>query len=174
MKKKPSDWIESFPLHDGPSVCALDKTLPDIGIEKQAYHGGLFIGNHIHKCCQVTLSISIYKICYSTINYTKQGDNIEKLCTSIVTAVPQVLTVTRATAENIAQAFTVTPKLHMSEDHVMPWVRRWKFGLGFYGEQGAESIHARFNSMQRTYANVRNATERLKAIVKEHNMSVLP
>ena len=68
---------------------------------------------------------------------------------------------------------SITPKLHMLEDHVMPWVRRWKFGLGFHGEQGAESIHARFNSMQRTYASVRNATERLKAIVKEHNMSVL-
>ncbi|XP_062499860.1 uncharacterized protein LOC134177141 isoform X2 [Corticium candelabrum] len=64
--------LESFPLHDGSSVCALVKTLPDIGIEKQAYHGGSFIGNHIHKCCQ--------------------GDNIEKLCNSIATAMPQDLT----------------------------------------------------------------------------------
>ena len=70
---------------------------------------------------------------------------------------------------------SITPKLHMLEDNVMPLVRRWKFGLGFYDEQGAESIHARFNSrsMHRIYDNVRNATERLKAIVKEH-MSVLP
>ena len=44
-------------------------------------------------------------------NYTIQGDNIETLCNSIATAVPQDLTVTRAIAENIAQAFTVTFKL---------------------------------------------------------------
>ena len=49
---------------------------------------------------------------------------------------------------------SITPKLHMLEDHVMPWVRKWKLRLGFHGEQGAESIHARFHSMQRTYANV--------------------
>ena len=69
---------------------------------------------------------------------------------------------------------STTAKLHMLKDHVMPWVWRWKIGLGFHCEQGAESIHARFNSMQRTYANVRNGTERLKAIVKEPSMSVLP
>ncbi|XP_062502539.1 uncharacterized protein LOC134179620 [Corticium candelabrum] len=44
----------------------------------------------------------------------------------------------------------VTPKIHMLEEHVVPWIRRWKLGLGFHGEQGAESIHARFNALQRT------------------------
>ena len=47
---------------------------------------------------------------------------------------------------------TVTPKLHMLEEHLVPWLQRWRVGFGLLGEQGAESIHARFNSLKRTYA----------------------
>ena len=31
---------------------------------------------------------------------------------------------------------TVTPKMHILEEHVVPFIRKWKLGLGFYGEQG--------------------------------------
>ena len=37
---------------------------------------------------------------------------------------------------------TVTPKLHMLEELVVPWVQKWRVGIGLLGEQGAESIHA--------------------------------
>ena len=37
---------------------------------------------------------------------------------------------------------TVPPKMHLLEDHVIPWIRQWHFGLGFHGEQGGESVHA--------------------------------
>lgn len=37
---------------------------------------------------------------------------------------------------------TITPKLHMLEDHVIPFLTKWGVGLGFLGEHGAESIHA--------------------------------
>ena len=33
---------------------------------------------------------------------------------------------------------TVLPKMHILEDHVVPWIRRWRVGFGFMGEQGAE------------------------------------
>lgn len=49
---------------------------------------------------------------------------------------------------------STTPKLHMLEDHVVDFLRKWKVGLGFLGEQGAESIHARFNSIRRNYVNM--------------------
>ncbi len=45
---------------------------------------------------------------------------------------------------------TITPKLHMVEDHIVDFIRRWRVGLGMLGEQGAESIHARFNQLERT------------------------
>ena len=42
------------------------------------------------------------------------------------------------------------------------------------GEQGAESIHAYFNSLQRTYSTIPNAVERLEYIMKEHFLHVAP
>ena len=44
----------------------------------------------------------------------------------------------------------VTPKLHILEEHIVPWIRKWGVGVGFHSEQGAESIHALFNSLLRT------------------------
>ena len=38
-------------------------------------------------------------------------------------------------------AATVTPKMHMLEEHTVPFLRRWHIRFGFMGEQGAESIH---------------------------------
>ena len=43
---------------------------------------------------------------------------------------------------------TVLPKMHILEDHIVPWIRRRQVGFGFMGEQGAESIHAYFNSLK--------------------------
>ncbi len=47
-------------------------------------------------------------------------------------------------------------------------------GLGFMGEQGAESIHARFNTTRRSYVTTPNPVNRLEAITKEHLNSNSP
>ncbi|KAL5517066.1 hypothetical protein EMCRGX_G002534 [Ephydatia muelleri] len=47
---------------------------------------------------------------------------------------------------------SIPVKMHMLEDHTVPWARKTHVGL--LGEQGAESIHARFNGLQRTYHSV--------------------
>ena len=31
---------------------------------------------------------------------------------------------------------TVTPKMHILEEHMVPFLKKWKLGCGFYGEQG--------------------------------------
>ena len=69
---------------------------------------------------------------------------------------------------------TITPKLHMMEDHVVPFLQKWKRGLGLLGEQGAESIHARFNSIRTNYSNMRNKVERLECIMREHYNQLCP
>lgn len=69
---------------------------------------------------------------------------------------------------------TVTPKLHMLEDHVIPFLKKWKVGFGFLGEQGAESIHARFNKIRRNFVSIPNPVLRLEAILKEHLNQVVP
>ena len=62
----------------------------------------------------------------------------------------------------------------MLEDHVVPFLRQWRVGLGVMGEQGAESIHARFNTLQRTYANMTSKVDRLKCMMMEHFRQVYP
>lgn len=69
---------------------------------------------------------------------------------------------------------TITPKIHMLEDHMVDFFRNWKVGLGFLGEQGAESIHARFNSIRRNYVNMPNRVQQLEYIMKEHFNQICP
>jgi hypothetical protein len=69
---------------------------------------------------------------------------------------------------------SVTPKLHMLEDHVVPFLRRWRVGFGFHGEQGAESLHATFNKIRRSYMAIPDRVKRLKCVVKEHHLQVSP
>ena len=69
---------------------------------------------------------------------------------------------------------TVTPKLHMLEDHVVPWMKRWGVRFGLLGEQGAESIHAHFNSLKRTYSGIPDSLQRLKQMIVEHHLHVAP
>ena len=66
---------------------------------------------------------------------------------------------------------SITPKLHMMEDHVVPFLKKWKVGFGFLGEQ---AIHARFNFIRRNYSNMPNSVARLEAIMKEHLSQVCP
>ena len=68
---------------------------------------------------------------------------------------------------------------HMLEDHAVDWIRsNQHIGFGLMGEQGAESIHARFNHLYQTYCTVSSSTshpvEKLKYIMKEHLLSISP
>ena len=69
---------------------------------------------------------------------------------------------------------TVTPKMHMLEEHLIPWLRQWRIGLGFMGEQGAEGIHAAINSITPSYLNIADQVERLRGILLEHHRQICP
>ena len=71
-------------------------------------------------------------------------------------------------------AATVTPKMHMLEEHTIPFLRRWHIGLGFMGEQGAESIHNSINQLEKHYTNMPNRVKRLEVIVCQHHLAVCP
>lgn len=45
---------EQFAAKDGPFMQALEEALQSCGVERQAYHGGSFVGNHVHKCLRVS------------------------------------------------------------------------------------------------------------------------
>lgn len=44
---------KGFSLKDGPFVKDLDEALKSFKVERQAYYGGTFVGNHVHKTLKV-------------------------------------------------------------------------------------------------------------------------
>ncbi len=68
---------------------------------------------------------------------------------------------------------TVTPKLHIL-DHMVPWLQRCKVGFGLLDEQGAESIHAKFNSLKDTYLTMPDKLARLKHLMEAHYLHISP
>ena len=42
-----------FSRKDGPFYRSLAKALRDLNVERQAYHGKTFVGNHVHKLLKV-------------------------------------------------------------------------------------------------------------------------
>ena len=69
---------------------------------------------------------------------------------------------------------TILLKMHMLEDHVVPWLRKWRVGFGLMGEQGAESIHASFNSMKVQSRYTYSKVEQLRRLMTEHFLRVQP
>ena len=68
----------------------------------------------------------------------------------------------------------VFPKLHHLEDHVVPFIRKWRAGPGLLGEHGEESVHAQFNNLSRRYAAIPDAVQRLQQILKLHCLRASP
>ena len=69
---------------------------------------------------------------------------------------------------------SITPKLHLLEDHIVDFLGQWRVGFGMLGEQGAESIHAAYNNLKRVYANVHDREERLRLVTQEHHRRICP
>ena len=69
---------------------------------------------------------------------------------------------------------TVTPKMHIMEDHITQFLQMWRVGFGFHGEQGAESLHALIRRISRSYGSIQNRVDRLKSVIKEHHLQVSP
>ena len=69
---------------------------------------------------------------------------------------------------------SVLPTMHLLEDHMVDWLRKYHLGAGFMGEQGAESIHAHLNRLEATYSGVQNDLDRLKYIFRMYSVEVDP
>ena len=61
--------------------------------------------------------------------------------------------------------------MHILEDHVIPWLKRWKMGAGI---MGAESIHAHLMRLERIHQGIPNSIERLKYIFKQQMLETSP
>ena len=72
--------------------------------------------------------------------------------------------------ESFPQA-TVPIKMHVLEDHAVPWAKSFHVGFGLLGEQGAESIHAKSTRLSTA---ITDKVQHLLCIVKEHLISIFP
>ena len=64
--------------------------------------------------------------------------------------------------------------MHLLEDHTLEWARNWHAGFGLLGEQGAESIHARFNVLHRTFSSMHDRLQHMTSVMREHLISIDP
>ena len=107
---------------------------------------------------------------------TRYAFNVDKYMYEITVHNP-IETITAQLMEHFRSSFpncSITLKMHMLEEHTVPWAKRTYVEFGLLGEQGAESIHARFNSLQRMYHSIHDPVERLSLIMKEHLLSIAP
>ena len=63
--------------------------------------------------------------------------------------------------------------MHILEDHVVPWMQRWRVASSLMGEQEAESIHAHIMTLKKRH-NIPNEVERLHYIFKEQAIQCDP
>ncbi len=68
----------------------------------------------------------------------------------------------------------VIPKQHFLEDHIIPWIRRYHFGLGLLGEQGGESVHSEFNQLAQNARCIKRDKDRLMSMMRVHHTKVNP
>ena len=58
---------------------------------------------------------------------------------------------------------TVPPRMHLLEDHVIPRIRQWHFGLGFHDEQGRELVRG-----------LREDVDILRSVIRTHLILTSP
>ena len=171
-------------------------------MERQAYYGGCIIDNQCHKLLEDDVSKKLCDpipiiVAENTNNqevYNEAVEQCEKFkilfgkygkCHRVFNSARHLqLDEIYALDENIKSflmylcmnwpEIKISPKLHMVEDRMIPFLMKWRVGCGFYGEQGGESIHKMFNTMKRNYSNVKKDTDRLKYIMNCHLASTNP
>ncbi|XP_057295214.1 uncharacterized protein LOC130623720 [Hydractinia symbiolongicarpus] len=122
----------------------------------------------IEVCQSFKLLFHKYSKCHNLINDSQVFDKerLSELDRSIIDLM--------AYLRNTWPKESITLKLHLLEDHVLPFLKRWKTGLGVYGEQGGEGIHAEFNSIKAIYCRMPSSVARVHSILKEHYIRVHP
>ena len=69
---------------------------------------------------------------------------------------------------------SITPKLHLLEDHTLEQLQRFRTGFGLLNEQGGELIHTEFNRTGRVVHGMKDPLQRLMTTVKRHHLSTTP
>eukprot|EP00731_Ephydatia_muelleri_P029391 Em0020g1035a len=184
-----------FNLEEGPCIKGIESCLTSFGVCRQRYYGGIFVGNHVHK---ILKPANVDTLCSCVLKAT---ENVPELKLEAVAVHRTILmqfsechvlydstVLTQDDIQHLGQAIknffcsfdrdfkgiARTLKMHILEDHMLEWLSMHQAGCGLMGEQGAESIHAKFNSSLRTYSGIKDPVAKLKCILQDHYLSISP
>lgn len=129
---------------------SLDKALATFHVERQAYHGGSFIGNHVHRCLKVKNYHAVVlatELCGELVPQAEYiGDRFERAlllfrqCHVVYNSAEHVsqlhclgtaITKFMAYYRSTFPTATVLPKMHFLEDHAVNFIKKWGTGFGF-------------------------------------------
>ena len=138
------------------------------------------ISSSRHNCHQQKINQGLFDVCYNS-NYlddqqidqlgTSEHSVYQLTCHPLLLILEKNIEVFMAFYRTTFPHATVIPKMHLLESHV----RRWHLGFGRMGEQGAKSIHACFNNIERSFAcMIHNRVEQLCSVMKEHHLRIAP
>ena len=196
--KKCDDYKEA-----GECEKKLDDILKALMVKRQAFHGKSFVGNHVHKmlkpdsieklCTAITnvilqldlndteISDIAHELSYKFHNlFTKYALCHNRFNSCDYFEDDDILTLENSIADLMSYyrdnwpSESITPKLHMLEKHVVPFIKKWRYAMGLYGEQGGEGIHPEFNNLTRIYCRMRSSTQRVECMIKEHGIRTHP
>lgn len=195
--------LQNAKVLNGPCERSVEAALQRHGIQRQAYHGGAFVGNHVHKALKRDVIVAVTSAASELVRercpaLQPDADRIAERyrtlmqqyasCSELFSSSSAVsdeaiselerhITTFMATARREVvsrRVGNVTPKLHLLEDHVVPFMQRFGVGLGVLGEQGGEGIHHEMNELMRSVASIRNELTRLETVVRNHCIATLP
>eukprot|EP00731_Ephydatia_muelleri_P018439 Em0011g479a len=147
---------KGFSEKEGPFVKQLDSALELIGVQRQQYFGGAFVGNHVHKALKLpnvkTLCKAISQMAQEKLPH-RSGEAIQEFMAFFQDTFPTA---------------TVPIKMHLMEDHAVQWAAAYHVGYGLLGEQGAESIHAKFTRLSLAFVSIKDRVKQLQLTFAKH------
>ena len=195
--------LSAAKIRNGPCERSVEPVLQRHGIQRQSYHGGAFVGNHVRKALTQPViheltsapKVVVAERCPALASIADDiADRHSSLmsqyasCSELFNRSSAVtdedlevmegrITTFMATArrEVIARGLgNVTPKLHLVEDYVVACMRKFRVGLGLLGKKGGEGIHHELNILSSTFSSIRDDLQRLKTTVHHHCVATLP
>ena len=59
-------------MSEGPFVNSIETALQSLNVQHQQYHGGAFVGNHVNKMLQISVSQKSSPLCFTCTKYKLQ------------------------------------------------------------------------------------------------------
>ena len=166
--------LERAKVRNSPCESSIEPVLQKNNIQRQAYHGGAFVGNQVHKALKgkfitaltSALAEVVSKCCPELLRDAQEiAERYKRLmsqysaCSTMFSSIDAFddemiirldghIKTFMATARREVvrrRLGNVTPKLHLLEDHIVLCIRRFGVGLGLLGEQGGEGLRHEMN-----------------------------